>query len=719
MSSTLLPIPVKRLKQKYSFRRTIKKLFLPILLIFAVLLFLCVAIGPAYSSRAQSTVATTAHTVATVNENCKASYYSPDGNPFQLCPGPYPGGGNCVWWAWEQWHLLGYDLPLNWGNAADWIVDAERTGLPIGTEPRAGAIAVFPRADGVWAYGPEGHVAFVTSVSDDGSTFNVTYQNYGDPTPMYVGLNYPVDRLNAASFQQNQLRFIYFPTTIDTTLFAHLPGINGNAVAGLTIANAQEEAMASSQTGIQTNNTVNGTGTQTKNTVNESRPTLGLPSGSGSSEQEFNADFTGNGLSDLLLYNRQQGSLSIMSLSPYQQAGPHIIREDAQFSSSATPLAQKVMLSDAKTTPTGWGANLDIRIGDFAGTGESDILLYDRTNGTMQLLTLTPQLTIKKHVSLTGWGPNWELYAGRFDGHSTGLFMYNRFADASIPASLTNNVQMGDALQQWRLANRTANAVILDFNTDLSVHHIQQYTQWHNSWEVYVGRYTNANQDGIFLYDRRIGEARVMDFDSTMAINNYQEIHNLSGNWQVFSGDFNGSGRAQIMLYEPSRGMGSFLILGPDLSLVKRLDYTGWTPNEVFYVGHFGTDRLNAMLYDPQAGTSTFIVFNDALKILTLHTVHSWDQHYQILVGAFVDHTACLASGNCGKGDDILVLNRATGQIQQYVFTFGRQYQVINNRAQPFVRSGFSTNSEYRTIDTTLFQAVGTFATSIANEELY
>ncbi len=708
MSSNTQPIQRIHHKQKRVFHKSIQTLFLPILIIFAVLLFLCIAIGPAYNSHAQSTIATTAHTSATVDENCKASYYSRDGNPFQLCPGPFPGGGNCVWWAWEQWHLLGYDLPLNWGNAADWVVDAERTGLPIGTEPRVGSIAVFPHADGVWAYGPEGHVAFVTSVSNDESTFNVTYQNYGDPTPMYTGLNYPVDQINAASFQNNQLRFIYFPTTIDTNLFVHLPGINGNAVAGVTQANAQTKTMGSIQTG-----------TQTKNTVNESRPTLGLPGGSGSAEQEFNANFTGTGLSDLLLYNRQQGSLSVLSLSPSTPTGPHIIRGDSQNSPSTTSVARKVLLSDAKTTSTGWGSNLDIRVGDFAGTGTSDILLYDRIHGTMQMLSLTPGLTIKTHVSLTGWGPNWELYAGRFDGHSTGLFLYNRFADASVPASLANNVQMSDSLQQWRMTGRTANAVILNFNTDLSVNHIQQYTQWHNSWEVYVGRYTNSNQDGVFLYDRRIGEARVMDFDSSMAINNYQEIHDLSGNWQVFSGDFNGSGHAQVMLYEPSRGIGAFLILGSDLSLVKRIDYTGWTPNEVFYVGHFGTDRLNAMLYDPQAGTSTFIVFNDALKILTLHTVHSWDQHYQILVGAFVDRTACLTSGGCSKGDDILVLNRASGQIQQYVFTFGRQYQVINNRAQPFVRSGFSSNSEYRTVDTTTFQAVGTFSTSIGNEELY
>ena len=124
------------------------------------------------------------HTAPTVNNNCAQARSSPDGNPFPLCPGPFPIGGNCVWWAWEQWHLLGYDLPPNWGNAADWIVDAERVGLPIGTTPRPGSIAVFPRADGVWAFGPEGHVAFVTWVCPDAMSFNVTYQNYGDATPI-------------------------------------------------------------------------------------------------------------------------------------------------------------------------------------------------------------------------------------------------------------------------------------------------------------------------------------------------------------------------------------------------------------------------------------------------------------------------------------------------------------------------------------------------------
>jgi hypothetical protein len=222
---------------------------------------------------------------------------------------------------------------------------------------------------------------------------------------------------------------------------------------------------------------------------------------------------------------------------------------------------------------------------------------------------------------LDGWGPNWELSTGRFDGQRSGVFLYNRFADASVPVPVDATDKGGLTLGQWYTSGRTANAVILDFNADFSVRHIQQYTQWHNSWEVYIGRFKSATQDGIFLYDRSIGEARVMDFDDTMLINDYQEFHNLVGNWQIFSGDFNGSGRSQVMLYDPSQGRGGFLIFGPDLSLVQQYNYTGWKPNEVFYIGHFGTDRMNAMLYDPQEGTSTFIVFNNAFKITHLYTV--------------------------------------------------------------------------------------------------
>ena len=848
--------------------------------IFGVCLLL-VLVGIEFVSLAPQ-VDAHSHTSPTVDETCNNVGFSPDGNPYALCPGPFPGGGNCVWWAWEQWHLLGYDLPLNWGNAADWVVDAERSGLSLGTTPRVGAIAVFPRADGVWAYGTPGHVAFVTSVADDGLTFNVTYQNYGDPTPMYVGTEYSTPFINQARFQDGQMRFIYFPKLIDSQRFQSLPGIGANAPQLVLSANK----------------------TFTSSTTTLSGNRIALGSQTTSSDQEFNADFTGTGYSNLLLYNRQQGRLDVLKLN-HGQAN-YVSRATTKQATSANDTPQIISLADATTHADKWGSSLDVHIGDFDGSGHSEILLYDRQAGTIQILSLTPQLTIKKHVILSNWGPNWEIYVGKFDGRRSGLFMYQRYArsdpyatpttdpsnelqpsptdgltptigtsptatstakqtpdptakskptpdptkkpkptpsptaspkpsptvtptpkatgtptptatpkptltptpKATATPTLTPTVKpsptitptvlpsptvtpkptitptpkatgtpratptvkpsptitptakpkekgppiitsgtrvlgadlaytgdvltspsptattsgpdlSGSASQDWEKSGRTANILVVDFNKDLSVNVQQQYTLWHANWEVYVGHFVNANQDGIFLYDRLAGEGRIMDFDTNLLINHYQESHNLDGNWVVYSGDFAGTGRAQLFMYDPSSGNGQMLAFAPDLTTAKQVNYSNLGAGLVPYVGHFGMSNLSAMLYDPQAGNSTFLAFDKSLAITQQATVQSWGQRWQVLVGAFLDRERCLTNGNCSVGDDILVLDRKTGQIGQYVFSFGRKFQVYDNRSQAFVRQGVANDVRLNQVDTTTFSLLTTLTTNIRDEELY
>src|SRR5207248_3915559 len=103
---------------------------------------------------------------------------------------------------------------------------------------------------------------------------------------------------------------------------------------------------------------------------------------------------------------------------------------------SSIPPTQLVSLADSITPANGWWPSLDIHIGDFAGTGQSQILLYDRVSGKLQLISLTPQLTIQKHVVLPGYGPGWELYVGSLDGHRSSVFMYNRLVNTlPIPGS--------------------------------------------------------------------------------------------------------------------------------------------------------------------------------------------------------------------------------------------------------------------------------------------
>ncbi len=709
------------------------------------------------------------HTAPTVNNNCARSHSSPDGNPFPLCPGPFPIGGNCVWWAWEQWHLLGYDLPPNWGNAADWIVDAERVGLPLGTTPRPGSIAVFPRADGVWAFGPEGHVAFVTWVSPDATSFNVTYQNYGDATPMLVGRSYNVSIIDEPRFQNGEMRFIYFPKLIDPSRFSQLPGLNGNGIAQIALANS----------------------------LLNSRITLGLPPGS--IDQGFNADFTGSGFTDLLLYNRQQGSLDVLTFSgKVKQHPPNNVQNilDNQ-SGNKSLITQRISLGDAITPVNGWGSSLDIHIGDFTGSGRSEILLYDRETGNIQLLSLSTKLKIQKHVTLSGWGTSWEIFTGQFDGQHTDIFMYNPFAfpnpapvnnptpkptvvhkpsptpvhsptpsptpkSSSTPSpsptpkptpkpspsptpkpsptqtptktTYTNwefgNFKFsttpqpgqdlsGSVLQNWETQGRLSNVMVFNFKKDFSINQQQQYTLWHDSWEVYVGRFANPQQDGIFLYDRIQGEARILDFNSKLVVSQYQEIHNLTGNWEVHSGNFNNSKQAQVLLYDPSSGDVKFLVFGSDLSLIREKSIFGWGTNRVLYIGHFGLPSLSVMLYNSHMGRSTFIAFDSTLRVSDQDTISTWDQNSQILVGSFLNRSPCLASHTCSNGDDILVLNRRTGQAKQYVFSFGNNFKVFDNRTQSFLREGATSKPFLSTVDATSFILMSTLDTSIHNEELY
>jgi hypothetical protein len=274
-------------------------------------------------------------------------------------------------------------------------------------------------------------------------------------------------------------------------------------------------------------------------------------------------------------------------------------------------------------------------------------------------------------------------------------------------------------LQDGETQGRTRNVLVFDFNTDFSINQQQQYTLWHDAWEVYVGRFANSHQDGIFLYDRNPGEARILDFTSTLLVSHYQEIHNLTGNWEVHSGNFNTSGRAQVLLYDPSSGEAQFLLFGSDLSLQDQKSISGWGTNRVLYIGHFGLPSLSIMLYNAKASQSTFIAFDASLRVSHHYTISSWDQNAQVLVGAFLDRSRCLASHTCTNGDDILVLNRHTGQAKQYVFSFGNRFKVFDNRVQAFLREGVASISSLAAVDASSVSLMSTLDTSIHNEELY
>ncbi|HZV49915.1 MAG TPA: CHAP domain-containing protein [Candidatus Dormibacteraeota bacterium] len=65
-------------------------------------------------------------------------------------------------------------VPAGLGNAADWLANAQRLGLPTSSVPVPGSVVVYGSGSG---YSPFGHVAIVQAVNADG-TFVVSEMNY-------------------------------------------------------------------------------------------------------------------------------------------------------------------------------------------------------------------------------------------------------------------------------------------------------------------------------------------------------------------------------------------------------------------------------------------------------------------------------------------------------------------------------------------------------------
>jgi len=128
---------------------------------------------------------------------------------------------------------------------------------------------------------------------------------------------------------------------------------------------------------------------------------------------------------------------------------------------------------------------------------------------------------------------------------------------------------------------------------------------------------------------------------------------------------------------------------------------------------------VSALLYSPQEGRSFFIAFDASLHGVLMDNVHTWGPRWQILVGSFLDRAQCLQNKNCSTGDDLLVLERQTGHLEQFVFSFGRAFKVFDNRTMSFIRNGVAADGHPKIIDTTTFDLLQSLDTSIRGEELY
>jgi len=110
---------------------------------------------------------------------------------------------NCT--SYVAWALEANDQRTDWFvpgsmDAWNWPNVARRAGLPVGTAPRVGAVAVWPKLSK-----PFGHVAYVTAVHRDG-TFDVSEYNLG-PKFGYPRFTYDARR----DVDAGGAAFIYVP----------------------------------------------------------------------------------------------------------------------------------------------------------------------------------------------------------------------------------------------------------------------------------------------------------------------------------------------------------------------------------------------------------------------------------------------------------------------------------------------------------------------------
>ncbi|HEX6777400.1 MAG TPA: CHAP domain-containing protein [Ktedonobacterales bacterium] len=517
--------------------------------------------------------------------------HSGDGNPYPICPGPMPSqGGNCTWWSWEQWHKLGYNLP-GWGDATYWATRAQAYGLQVGTVPRVNAIAVFPRGDGVWAFSDAGHVAFVTKVYSDLDTFDVTFQNYGDATLVHYGKNFRASVIQQPGYQDGEMRFIYFPGTT---------GGGGTSTGSDSIT---------------------------------------------SDVSVYTGDFAGDGSTQVLRYDRTQGTMDILELS-------------ADLSTLYdTPLL------DPSTTDGSWSSTWEVYTGDFvSGSTNTDILLYDRAAGKARFITLDSGFNIANDITQTGWKSTWEIYIGNFDGAHDELLFYDRQTsqdhgqwtpapgEPAVPVSVTgagasNTTPPGGNppgydpnSSDWEHHHRTATLAVFDYKSDFTVNRQVDFDRWHNTFEVRIGQFGPNGRDGIFFYDRTAGEIEIVTFDNKLKMSATYQQHKVYGGWEVYTGDFDGSLQSSLFLFDRSSGKAEALAFNPNMTLRREVDFSNWGQSWEFYVGHFGglsSAAQSFLLYSRSAGVISFVGFGSDLTIANQARYSGFRSTWSVYVGHY------------------------------------------------------------------------------------
>ncbi len=280
----------------------------------------------------------------------------------------------------------------------------------------------------------------------------------------------------------------------------------------------------------------------TNNQWKSNPPKLALP------RHRARHDVTGNGVSDTLAYNRNDGTTR---LDVFDNAG-------------------NARMQWQLNTGTGWTNYF----GDFNGDSYSDKLSYNVSTGDVRM-----QRSDTNGNFTTVWTNKWDtrwnyIVAGDFNGDTRDdIIVYNDLSGGARVLLSNSDAPFRQAANIWLGYGWTP--VTGDFNTDgigdLLVYNklsgdVRLYTadstgalnqrwteKWSYGWNIYAGDFNGDNQDDILAYSPNYGWTDVLQGRADTRFTMLPYFW-LDKGLQMSVGNYNGSGSDDVLLYNPSTG---------------------------------------------------------------------------------------------------------------------------------------------------------------------